>query len=293
MTEGLVIKGIGGFYYVETPQGVYECTARGKFRKSGISPVAGDSVRILEQEDGTGVVDSVLPRKNVLARPAVANIDRLFIVASLADPSPDTLILDKTIAVAELHHIEPVLLITKQDLCEEDNLTALQAVYDKAGIPCLAVSAETGEGLEEIRQMLKGKISALTGNSGVGKSTLLNALFPSLYLETGEISAKLGRGRHTTRQVELFKLDENSYVADTPGFSTFDVARYQLTDPQELFDGFREFADYFGRCQFTSCSHTCEKGCAVLQAVREGKISPSRHQSYTAIYQEIKDNQPW
>ena len=288
--EGLVRKGIGGFYTVETPEGIYTCTARGKFRKARISPYAGDRVRILGEEDGTGALDEILPRKNFLVRPPIANIDQLFIVTSLRDPSPDPLILDKTIAAAELEQIAPVLVLTKTDL---DDASPLQEIYSVAGIPCFAVSSVTGEGVDQVGALLEGRISAFTGNSGVGKSTLLNALFPDLQLKTGEISQKLGRGRHTTREVELYKLEGGGYVADTPGFSTFDIERYRMTDKEKLAFGFREFAPYLGACQFSSCSHTCEKGCAVLQAVEEGKIPRSRHESYCAMYQEVKDVKQW
>ncbi len=288
--EGLVRKGIGGFYTVETPEGIYTCTARGKFRKARISPYAGDRVRILGEEDGTGALEEILPRKNFLVRPPIANIDQLFIVTSLRDPSPDPLILDKTIAAAELEQIAPVLVLTKTDL---DDVSPLQEIYSVAGIPCFAVSSVTGEGVDQVGALLEGRISAFTGNSGVGKSTLLNALFPDLQLKTGEISQKLGRGRHTTREVELYKLEGGGYVADTPGFSTFDIERYRMTDKEKLAFGFREFAPYLGACQFSSCSHTCEKGCAVLQAVEEGKIPRSRHESYCAMYQEVKDVKQW
>ena len=288
--EGLVRKGIGGFYTVETPEGIYTCTARGKFRKARISPYAGDRVRILGEEDGTGALEEILPRKNFLVRPPIANIDQLFIVTSLRDPSPDPLILDKTIAAAELEQIAPVLVLTKTDL---DDASPLQKIYSVAGIPCFAVSSVTGEGVDQVGALLEGSISAFTGNSGVGKSTLLNALFPDLQLKTGEISQKLGRGRHTTREVELYKLEGGGYVADTPGFSTFDIERYRMTDKEKLAFGFREFAPYLGACQFSSCSHTCEKGCAVLQAVEEGKIPRSRHESYCAMYQEVKDVKQW
>ena len=283
-------KGIGGFYTVETPEGIYTCTARGKFRKARISPYAGDRVRILGEEDGTGALEEILPRKNFLVRPPIANIDQLFIVTSLRDPSPDPLILDKTIAAAELEQIAPVLVLTKTDL---DDASPLQEIYSVAGIPCFAVSSVTGEGVDQVGALLEGRISAFTGNSGVGKSTLLNALFPDLQLKTGEISQKLGRGRHTTREVELYKLEGGGYVADTPGFSTFDIERYRMTDKEKLAFGFREFAPYLGACQFSSCSHTCEKGCAVLQAVEEGKIPRSRHESYCAMYQEVKDVKQW
>ena len=288
--EGLVRKGIGGFYTVETPQGDFTCTARGKFRKERISPYAGDRVRITAEEDGTGALEKILPRKNFLARPPIANIDQLFIVSSLRDPYPEPLIIDKTIAVAEMMDISPVLVLTKTDL---DDPSELKAIYDLAGVPCLVVSSKTGDGVDLVRQLLRGKISAFTGNSGVGKSTLLNAVFPHFDLKTGEVSQKLGRGRHTTREVELYKLQDGGYVADTPGFSTFDIERYRLTDKIKLAFGFREFVPYLGECQFSSCSHTCEKGCAILQAVEEGKIPRSRFESYCAMYEEIKDVKQW
>lgn len=288
--EGLVRKGIGGFYTVETPQGDFTCTARGKFRKERISPYAGDRVRITAEEDGTGALEEILPRKNFLVRPPIANIDQLFIVSSLRDPYPEPLIIDKTIAVAEMMDICPVLVLTKTDL---DDPSELKAIYDLAGVPCLVVSSKTGDGVDPVRQLLRGKISAFTGNSGVGKSTLLNAVFPHFDLKTGEVSQKLGRGRHTTREVELYKLQDGGYVADTPGFSTFDIERYRLTDKEKLAFGFREFAPYLGKCQFSSCSHTCEKGCAILQAVEEGKIPRSRFESYCAMYEEIKDVKQW
>lgn len=288
--EGLVRKGIGGFYYVETEEGMYTCTARGRFRKERISPYAGDRVRIRPEQDGTGALEEILPRRNFLVRPSLANLDRVFVVASVREPFPDAVVIDKTIAAAEKAGIEPVLVITKTDL---ENCPELKAAYDLAGIPCLAVSSAAGEGVEQVRELLAGKVSAFTGNSGVGKSSLLNALFPDFSLKTGEISQKLGRGRHTTREVELYKIDERTYVADTPGFSTFEIERYQLSDKEQLAYGFREFIPYLGKCQFTSCSHTCEKGCAVLRAVEEGKIAESRHKSYVAMYQEVKDVKLW
>lgn len=292
--EGLILKGIGGFYYVETTDGIYECRARGKFRKDKITPLAGDRVTIDAAEDRTGFVTQIHPRKNYLVRPPVANIDHLFIICSLKEPKPDTCIIDKSVAAAELRDIDPVIVITKSDFTECRELAEkLRMIYEKAGICCLPVSSLTGEGTEEIRKLMVGNISALTGNSGAGKSTLLNAIFPDFQLKTGEISQKLGRGRHTTREVELYKIGENAYVADTPGFSTFDIERYEMTDKSEIIYGFRDLMQYFGQCQFTSCTHTCEKGCAVLEAVEKGEISRSRWNSYLQMFNEVKDRKQW
>lgn len=275
---------------METAYGTYTCKARGKFRKERITPYAGDRVLLSEQEDGTGWIDEILPRKNFLVRPPVANIDRLFIIVSTQTPYPDPLMIDKTIAAAELKSIEPVVVFTKSDL---ELAEELEQVYRQAGIPTLCVSSVTGEGVEEVRKLLFGCVSAFTGNSGAGKSTLLNALFPEFSLKTGEVSEKLGRGRHTTREVELYEIGEGSYVADTPGFSTFDIQRYEMADKDQLVYGFREFLPFLDQCLFSSCSHTCEKGCAVLRAVEEGKISSSRMESYRVMYEEIKDVKQW
>ncbi len=292
LLEGIIRKGIGGFYYVEAADGsITECRARGIFRKNGITPVAGDHVAFrVSPEDGAGFVEEIHPRKNYLVRPPVANIDQLFIIASVRDPSPSTLIIDKTIAAAENKGIEPVVIATKTDLESPDPLAE---IYRTAGIPFYAVSSETGEGVDAIRALLCGKISAFTGNSGVGKSSLLNRIDSRFSLQTGETSRKLGRGRHTTRQVELLPLEGGGYVADTPGFSTMDLERYELIRKEDLPHCFREFAEYIPECRFQSCSHTCEKGCAVLEAVREGKIHRSRHESYVAMYQEVKDVKEW
>lgn len=288
---GLIRKCVGGFYYVQTESAVYQCIARGKFRKAHISPCAGDRVRISGDDDLTGAVEEIFPRKNHLARPPLANLDRLFVVASMEDPAPETLVIDKTIAAAEAQGIEPVLVLSKTDRKDPADL---MAAYGLAGIPCVAVCSVTGEGVEAVRALLyQGGISAFTGNSGVGKSSLLNALFPTLGLKTGEISRKLGRGRHTTREVELLAIGGETYVADTPGFSTFDLERYRLTDQETLERGFREFGPHLGQCQFTSCTHVKEKGCAILEAVGRGEIARSRHESYVQMYNEIKDVKQW
>lgn len=287
--EGFVRKCVGGFYTVETDLGLYTCTARGKFRKEKISPCAGDRVVVLVEENGAGALAKILPRRNHLIRPSIANLDQLFIVASVQEPGANTFLIDKTIAAAELKGICPVVVLTKADL---GGVEPLEEAYHMAGIDCCVASSKTGVGVERVRVLLQGKVSAFIGNSGVGKSTLLNAVFPGLKLTTGEISQKLGRGRHTTRQVEFYKL-ESGYVADTPGFSTFDLERYQLTDKERLVLGFREIAAFAQDCQFTSCSHTCEKGCAVLQALQQGKIARSRFESYVEMYQEIKGVKQW
>lgn len=291
--KGLILKGIGGFYYVQTAQGIYECRARGIFRKEKITPYAGDVVGIDAENDMKGTVSEIFPRKNYLIRPPVANIDNLFIVVSLVTPGPEPLIIDKTIAAAEMRDISPVVVITKADLGEEETAQRLLEIYRTANIPCYIVSSVTGTGTQDIVPLLQGKVSAFTGNSGAGKSTLLNALFPDFQLKTGEISEKLGRGRHTTREVELHCVGNNSYVADTPGFSTFDIERYEMTDKDQLVYGFREFMPLFGTCKFGSCTHTVEPGCAIAKAVAEGSIAKSRYNSYLAMYQEIKDKKTW
>ena len=270
--EGLVRKGIGGFYTVETPEGLYTCTARGKFRKARISPYAGDRVRILAEEDGTGALEEILPRRNFLVRPPIANIDQLFIVSSLRDPYPEPLIVDKTIAVAELEDIQPILVLTKTDL---EGPSPLKEVYDLAGVPCLEVSSVTGQGVDQVRQLLAGKVSAFTGNSGVGKSTLLNALFPEFALKTGEVSQKLGRGRHTTREVELYKLEGGGYVADTPGFSTFDIERYRLTDKEKLPYGFREFCPIWASASSPPAPTPARRAAPSSRRWRRGKSPAS------------------
>jgi ribosome biogenesis GTPase / thiamine phosphate phosphatase len=290
MINGIITKGIGGFYYVEAAGAIYECKARGIFRKNKVTPFVGDHVNISLEEDGTGSIEEILPRRNFLIRPPISNIDQLIIVVSVCDPAPSTLIIDKTIAAAEDKGIEPILAVSKTDLQESE---WLKEIYAKTGIPYYSISSATGEGVDEIRKLLRGKITAFTGNSGVGKSSLLNCIDASLHLETGEISQKLGRGKHTTREVKLIKLEGDAYVADTPGFSSIQIERYDIVNKGNLPFCFREFAPYLNRCQFTTCSHTCEKGCAVIQAVNEGLISVSRHENYVTMYNEVKDLKEW
>ena len=288
--EGLILKGIGGFYYVETAEGVLECKARGSFRKENRTPLAGDRVTVTKTADGVGVVDEILPRRNCLVRPPIANVDQLAIVASVAEPKPNVLLLDKLIAVAENNDIEPLVVITKSDL---EDTASLEAIYRKAGFPAFVVTNTDGGTAAALTEHLTGKITAFTGNSGVGKSSLLNVIDPTLSRETGEISKKLGRGRHTTRSVTLFPLSGGGYLADTPGFSALDMERTQPIDKDALFDCFREFAPYFGNCRFTGCSHVHEPDCAIRTAVEQGEIAASRYESYTAMYEEAKLRKPW
>ena len=280
--QGLIMKGIGGFYYVKAEDGnTYECRARGIFRKKKMAPYAGDRVTISAEEDGTGAIESIEPRKNDLIRPPVANIDQLFIVVSMRDPSPSTLIIDKTIAAAENKNIEPVLVLSKTDL---EDAGWLREIYEKAGIPCITVSSVSGEGVEEVRGLLRGKISAFTGNSGVGKSTLLNRINEKFALETGEISQKLGRGRHTTRQVELLPLEDGGYVADTPGFSSLELQ----IDPVDLAHSYHDFEQLSKQCKFRGCLHESEPHCAVKEAVEGGTISSLRYEHYLTFLKESK-----
>ncbi len=287
--KGIITKLIGGFYYVEAAEKVYECKARGAFRIKGSSPCVGDYVEIGVPDDGYCVIEKVLPRKNSIVRPALANIDRLVIVSSIISPSPNTLIIDKMIATAVKKNIEPMLVISKTDLESPDGL---YKIYSNSGINTFCFSSKDFNADELKSRILTNGITAFTGNSGVGKSTLLNAMFPGIAAETGDISKKLGRGRHTTRTVELYKTD-SGYVADTPGFSTVDLQRYEIIKKDELAGCFTEFEPYLDDCRFTSCSHTKEIGCAVLRAVEEGKIEKSRHQSYVTMYNEVKDLKEW
>ena len=285
-TMAYITKGIGGFYYVRTEDGIVECKARGIFRKSGIKPVAGDNVVL--SPDGS-MIDEILPRKNVFIRPPVANLDVLFIVASTTQPVPSTLVLDELAAAAVYKEVQPVLVVTKADLAAAD---MLKQAYATSKIPLIQLHYETGEGLEEIRGYIRGHLCAFCGNSGVGKSTLLNALAPELNRETGQISQKLGRGRHTTREVEIFEIC-GGRLADTPGFASLEAQKLCRIPKEDLQHTFPEFEPYFGQCRFTGCSHRSETVCAVRAAVEEGKISKTRYASYLAMYEEASARKEW
>ena len=290
MLKGKIVKGIGGFYYVDADSVIYECRARGSFRNKNQKPLVGDNVRISLNENAENTIDVIEERKNELVRPPLANLDTLFIVASLVDPKINTLIIDKLIAIAEYKRIEPVLVLTKTDLCSD--YRQYVDIYEKAGIAVIVCNNVTGEGAGKVKAMFDGKICAFTGNTGVGKSTLLNNIFPELKLQTGQTSKKLGRGRHTTRHCELFKTN-NGYIADTPGFSSLDFERCESIMKDDLPYCFREFEPYLGSCKFISCSHTGDKGCAICNAVADGSISQSRFESYIAMYNDVKDIKAW
>ena len=281
-----IIQDLRGRYTVVSPDGVsQELPARGVLRKRGQQPYVGDHVRV-----ENGAVSEVLPRKNEIIRPPLANLDQLCFVVSMCEPKPDLRLLDKFIAVSAYKDIAPLLLLTKIDLASYE---AIYQLYRSIGIPILPVDYADPASLDAVRAAFRGKVSALTGNSGAGKSTLLNALDETLAIPTGEISQKLGRGRHTTRHARLYPLEGGGYIADTPGFSTFETMRYAVIRKEELADCFTEFAPYQGKCRFQDCAHTCEKGCAVLEAVDAGIIPRSRHESYCAMYEEARQIKEW
>lgn len=287
---GIIVKALSGFYYVSCDSKTYECKARGSFRKSGVSPLVGDKVEF-EQTDGEhGIIDEILPRRNCVERPPVANIDKLFIVSSFSKPSPNTAIIDRMTAIAVYNNIEPIIVFNK---CDMGDFTPWQKIYENAGFKVYTVSAVSGDGAEQLKTELRDSISAFTGNSGVGKSSLLNRLFDKEIIKTGEISEKLGRGRHTTRHTELYSLPFGGFVADTPGFSSLDIGNDDFDFKENLPYLFKDFEEYIPHCRFSSCTHTSENGCAVLEAVRKGEIEPTRHSSYCELFEETKNLKPW
>lgn len=288
--KGRIRKALSGFYYVDAEGTEYTCRARGKFRREGMSPLVGDWVEIQDLGDGTGVVDAILPRRNFFTRPAVANIDQLVVIASGAIPKTDPFLIDRVAAIAALKDCQVVVVLNKCDLDPADDLFQ---IYTTSGFPTIRVSAQTGEGLESLKRQITGKLSAFTGNSGVGKSSILNALDPEFHLQVGEVSDALGRGRHTTRHVELYHLACGAEVVDSPGFSSFETEELNLELKHHLPETFREFQPYLDSCRFVGCSHTKEKGCAVLEAVKRGQIQKSRHNSYLRLYEELKPLKDW
>ncbi|MCD7928405.1 MAG: ribosome small subunit-dependent GTPase A [Oscillospiraceae bacterium] len=287
--KGRIVKALSGFYYVDAGEGEpVTCRGRGKLRHQQLSPLVGDWVRFTPTEEGAGTVEEILPRKNSFSRPAVANVDQLVLVVSDALPVTDPFLIDRMTSLAEGRDCDCIVCINKCDLVRSDRLSS---IYVPAGFPTLQVSAATGEGIEELAGLLADKVSVFTGNSGVGKSSLLNALKPDFSLPVGQVSQRLGRGRHTTRHVELFPLGRGALAADTPGFSSFEGDRD--CPGEALAQTFRDFRPYLGKCRFVDCAHVKEQGCAVLQAVKDGKISSSRHASYCKLRKQAEESREW
>lgn len=289
MTEtGRIIKSLSGFYDVQLDDRVVTCRARGHMRR-GQTPLVGD-LAVISVEQGRGMLEKLLPRRNCFVRPSVANLDLLVIFAANVNPVTEPFLIDRVAAIAGDQGVEVCICINKTDM---DPGERLAQIYRSAGYTVIQTSAVTGEGVEQLRQALNGKFAAFTGNSGVGKSSILNALCPDLSLQTGEVSQKLGRGRHTTRHVEIYAAGEGTFIADTPGFSSFDTDQMEFILKENLPYAFPEFAPYLGQCQFRDCTHRAEPGCAVTQAVAQGHISPSRYDSYLKLYEKAAQIKPW
>ena len=283
------MKSLSGFYYGDDGASIVTCRGRGKLRHEKITPLVGDRVRFTPTENGAGALDEILPRRNEFYRPAVANIDQLIIIASQANPVTDPFLIDRVASIAASRQCQCVICVNKWDLVPGEDFAK---IYEAAGFPTIRMSAETGEGIDALRSLISGKVSAFTGNSGVGKSSILNALDPDFALATADVSEKLGRGRHTTRHVELFRLGD-ALVADTPGFSSFDVDQMELMRKEKLQLCFPEFAPYLDRCQFQDCAHIKEKGCVIRAALQDGNIQPTRYQSYLRLYEQAKAIPDW
>ncbi len=286
---GRILSSLSGFYDVLTPEGLVTCRARGILRKEGNSPLTGDTVNITV-EKGRGMVESILPRRNSFVRPAVANVDALVVFAANVNPVTEPFLIDRVAAIAGDQEVPVILCVNK---CDLDPALDLVRIYEKAGFTVICTSAETGDGVEALRSLIKGKLTAFTGNSGVGKSSVLNRLCPQLNLPVGEVSEKLGRGRHTTRHVELYSLGEDTYVADTPGFSSFDTDQMDVILKENLQYAFPDFGGYIGKCRFDDCSHRKEPGCAVREALEAGAIEPTRYDSYLKLYEKASQINLW
>ncbi len=290
MEQGRIVKALSGFYYVETAEAaLVECKARGKFRKDGKTPTVGDRVEI-SRSGSRGMIETLLPRENFFVRPAVCNLDLLVVFCANVIPVTDPFLIDRVTAIAGNQNVPVVLCINKTDLEEQDRLGP---IYEKAGYRVIRTSAVTGVGIDALREAVRGRTAAFTGNSGVGKSSVLNRLAPELELKVGEVSDKLGRGRHTTRHVELYALGDGTFLADTPGFSSFDTERMDLVLKENLQYAFPDFAPYLGRCQFHDCAHLREPGCAVRAAVEAGAVPESRYRSYERLYERARELRTW
>ena len=286
---GKIMKGIAGFYYVGVAEsGVYECKAKGIFRKDKIKPLVGDDVEIevLNEEEKLGNIVKILPRRSELIRPAVANIDQALVIFAAREPKPNLSLLDRFLVIMEKQDVPVIICFNKQDLCDEEEVGRLKEIYEACGYPVVLASAKQGEGIEKIKSRLRGKTTTVAGPSGVGKSSLTNLLQNEVQMETGEISKKLGRGRHTTRHSQIIQIEEDTWLYDTPGFTSFYV---EEIEKEELRFYFREFSKYEGTCRFQGCTHTHEPGCMVKNALEEGKISKERYENYLELYGELKE----
>ena len=286
---GRIIRSLSGFYDVQTGDTVVTCRGRGILRKQGESPLTGDMVE-LTVEKGKGMIEAILPRKNRFIRPAVANVDALVVFAANVNPVTEPFLIDRVAVIAGDQNVPVYICINK---CDLDPAVDLVRIYENAGFPVIRASAETGEGVDSLRQLIRGKLTAFTGNTGVGKSSMLNALCPNLQLATGEVSEKLGRGRHTTRHVQLYCLDADTYVADTPGFSSFDTEQMDVLLKENLQYAFPDFAPYLGQCRYHDCSHRAEPDCKIRQAVSEGTIEKTRYESYLRLYEKAEQVKLW
>ncbi|MDE7366106.1 MAG: ribosome small subunit-dependent GTPase A [Lachnospiraceae bacterium] len=291
--QGKIIKGIGGFYYVDVAEhGLYECKAKGSFRNQKVKPLPGDDVTIdvLDEEKKLGNITEIKERVNELIRPAVANVDQALVEFAAAQPNPNLNLLDRFLLLMSRQQVNTIICFNKIDISSSDMLERLKLAYEKSGAPLVFVSTYTGEGMEQVRRLVEGKTTVLAGPSGVGKSSLLNELLPEAKVKTGEISEKIKRGKHTTRHSELMKMNEGTYLIDTPGFSTLYLNSFEK-DELKLY--FAEFHPYEGQCRFLGCSHTHEPDCRVKQAVEAGEISSIRYHNYVEFYEEIKSTRSW
>ncbi len=290
MPKGLIVKALSGFYYVKTENETVACRARGKFRLDGVSPLVGDYVEFDMTAEGKGFVTKIDERKNLFIRPAVANVDYLVLMCANVNPITDPFLVDRVAVIAEHAGCGCIICINKCDLDRGDEL---YEIFSSTGYNVIRTSAVSGEGVEELKELIRGKTVAFAGNSGVGKSSLLNVISPGYNVSVGEVSEALGRGRHTTRHVELFDAGEGTMIADTPGFASFDLTQMKPIKKQELQYDFPEFRPFIGGCRFLDCAHLKEPGCAVLEAVEEGKINPSRHKSYQRLYEISAQYKEW
>ena len=290
MKDGIIIKALSGFYYVKTPEGIIECKARGRFRLDGTSPLVGDRVSCSLDANGKGRIDSMAERRNWFIRPAVANIDALVFIAANTNPVTDPFLIDRVSVIAENAGCELIVCINK---CDIDPADELYRIFTAAGFTVVRTSAATGEGMDALLSAMRGKVCAFTGNSGVGKSSIMNALIPGANIPTAQVSEKLGRGKHTTRHVELFALGEDTYAADTPGFASFEIEMMETIAKEQLQYDFIEFAPYIGSCRFNNCAHLKEPGCAVTEALARGEIMFSRYRSYERLYELSAQHKFW